>query len=65
MKNTICTGCRIFQVMDGRGLEGIEFYYDSYLKGADYQLTVLKDALGRGFGVEKSWDPITAETTLC
>lgn len=45
-----------FSGMDGRGLEGIEFYYDSYLKGADYQLTVLKDALGRGFGVEKSWD---------
>ena len=35
--------------MDGRGLEGLEFYYDSFLKGHETNRTVLRDALGRGF----------------
>ena len=34
---------------DGRGLEGLEFYYDSYLKGREGSGTVLRDALGRDF----------------
>ena len=34
---------------DGRGLEGLEFYYDSFLKGQESSRTVLSDALGRGF----------------
>jgi cell division protein FtsI (penicillin-binding protein 3) len=34
---------------DGRGLEGLEFYYDSFLKGRESSLTVLRDALGRDF----------------
>lgn len=34
---------------DGMGLEGIEFYYDSFLKGRESSRTVLIDALGRGF----------------
>jgi cell division protein FtsI (penicillin-binding protein 3) len=38
-----------FSGVDGHGLEGIEFYYDSYLKGETVKSTVLKDALGRGF----------------
>ena len=35
--------------MDGRGLEGLEFYYDSFLKGRESSRTVFRDALGRGF----------------
>ncbi len=34
---------------DGRGLEGIEFYYNSFLKGRKSSRTVLRDALGRIF----------------
>ncbi len=37
---------------DGRGLEGLEFYYDAFLKGRENRRTVLKDALGRGFTEE-------------
>ncbi len=39
-----------FTGIDGRGLEGLEFHYDAYLKGGVGEYTVLKDALGRGFG---------------
>lgn len=42
-----------FSGIDGHGLEGIEFYYNDYLKGATDKFTVLKDALGRGFDSEK------------
>jgi cell division protein FtsI (penicillin-binding protein 3) len=38
-----------FSGIDGRGLEGVEFFYDSYLKGEQKKTTVLKDALGRPF----------------
>ena len=41
-----------FSGIDGHGLEGIEFYYDTYLKGEEITLTVLKDALGRDFEAE-------------
>ncbi len=34
---------------DGRGLEGLEFYYESFLKGRESSQTVLRDALGRDF----------------
>jgi len=43
-----------FTDIDDHGLEGIEFYYDAYLKGATSRYTVLKDALGRGFDSEKN-----------
>jgi cell division protein FtsI (penicillin-binding protein 3) len=39
---------------DGRGLEGLEFYYDSFLKGRETSRTVLRDALGRGFTTKGS-----------
>ncbi len=42
-----------FSGTDSRGLEGIEFYYNSYLQGDSCKVTVLKDALGRGFDSEK------------
>ncbi|MBL0687415.1 MAG: hypothetical protein JJV94_06295, partial [Sulfurospirillum sp.] len=35
-----------FVGIDGRGLEGIEFYYNQYLKGNDDRCTVFKDAFG-------------------
>ncbi len=38
--------------VDGRGLEGLEFYYDAFLKGRENRRTVLRDALGRGFTEE-------------
>jgi cell division protein FtsI (penicillin-binding protein 3) len=40
--------------VDGRGLEGLEFYYDAFLKGRESRRTVLRDALGRGFTEEPS-----------
>jgi cell division protein FtsI (penicillin-binding protein 3) len=36
---------------DGRGLEGLEYHYDSFLSGHESSWTVLKDALGRSFTV--------------
>ncbi|MDY6790938.1 MAG: penicillin-binding protein 2 [Thermodesulfobacteriota bacterium] len=38
-----------FTGTDGNGLEGIEFYYDSYLRGTKGNFTILKDAFGNGF----------------
>lgn len=40
-----------FSGIDGRGLEGLEFIYDEYLKGQEIKTKVLKDAKGRGFEV--------------
>ena len=42
-----------FTGIDGHGLEGLEFYYDRELKGAEQRVTVLKDALGRGFDADQ------------
>lgn len=41
-----------FTGVDGAGLEGIEFYYNRYLKGEHSNFTVFKDALGNGFSAE-------------
>jgi len=46
-----------FSGTDGHGLEGIEYYYDTYLKGSTCSFTVLKDAFKRGFDAEKSVMP--------
>jgi len=42
-----------FTGLDGHGMEGIEFYYDSYLKGAERKFTVLTDARGKKFEEEQ------------
>lgn len=42
-----------FAGIDGRGLEGVEFHFDEYLKGDARNCTVLKDALGRGFSPDE------------
>ncbi|MEZ4524825.1 MAG: penicillin-binding protein 2 [Desulfobacterales bacterium] len=42
-----------FTGVDGHGMEGIEFYYDSYLKGAERKFTVLTDARGKKFEAEQ------------
>jgi len=42
-----------FSGIDGHGLEGIEYYYDSYLKGSTCSFTVLKDAFKRRFDAKK------------
>ena len=38
-----------FSGIDGHGLEGMEFYFDTYLMGKEQEITVLTDALGRRF----------------
>lgn len=41
-----------FSGVDGRGLEGVEFFYDRILEGQQAQFRVIRDALGRGLGLE-------------
>jgi cell division protein FtsI (penicillin-binding protein 3) len=43
-----------FTGIDGHGLEGLEFFYDRELNGGEHKVTIFKDALGRGFGVDQS-----------
>ena len=43
-----------FTGVDGSGLEGIEFNYDSHLRGRTDRFTVLRDARGYGFDAELS-----------
>lgn len=38
-----------FTGTDGKGLEGLEFFYNNHLKASKSKYTVMKDALGRGF----------------
>jgi cell division protein FtsI (penicillin-binding protein 3) len=38
-----------FAGIDGRGLEGVEFFYEQHLKASSRKIQVAKDALGRGF----------------
>jgi len=42
-----------FTGIDDHGLEGLEFYYDAELKGSEEKITVIKDALGRGFDSDR------------
>ena len=41
-----------FTGLDGKGLEGIEFYYNQQLQGAEGKITIFEDALGNGFKSE-------------
>ena len=41
-----------FTGLDGKGLEGIEFYYNQQLKGAESKIKIFEDALGNGFRSE-------------
>ena len=41
-----------FTGLDGKGLEGIEFYYNRQLRGIRNQSKVFKDALGNGYRTE-------------
>ena len=41
-----------FTGLDGKGLEGIEFYYNPQLKGAESRIAVIKDALGNNYRSE-------------
>ncbi len=43
-----------FTDIDDNGVEGIEFYCNDDLKGADSRYTVLRDAHGRGFEAENT-----------
>ena len=45
-----------FTGMDGKGLEGVEFFYDSHLRGTDTSVKVLRDAHGNGFQSEPPAD---------
>ena len=42
-----------FTGIDGHGLEGVEFFYDQELRGGEQTVTILKDALGRGFDADQ------------
>lgn len=42
-----------FTGVDGHGLEGIEYNYDKYLRGATGKIKIFRDALGRGFFAQK------------
>jgi cell division protein FtsI (penicillin-binding protein 3) len=42
-----------FTGIDGQGLEGLEFQYEVDLKGPETKVTLLRDALGRGFGPDR------------
>lgn len=42
-----------FTGIDGHGLEGLEFFYDQELKGGEHTVTILRDALGRGFNADQ------------
>ncbi len=53
-----------FAGVDGNGLEGIEYYYDEYLKGKPYRQTVVRDALGRIFQQEEASAPDTEGKSL-
>jgi cell division protein FtsI (penicillin-binding protein 3) len=53
-----------FTGLDGHGLEGLEFFYDRELKGGEYTVTMLKDALGRGFDAERWIGPEQAGNNL-
>ncbi len=46
-----------FSGVDGSGLEGLEYYYDDYLRGNQRQWTIVKDALGRIFHQEAKSQP--------
>ena len=41
-----------FTGMDGKGMEGIEFFHDGYLRGTGTSVRILKDAYGNGFQSE-------------
>jgi cell division protein FtsI (penicillin-binding protein 3) len=40
--------------LDGKGIEGVEYYYNTQLQGSEDRVKVLKDALGRRFESEKT-----------
>jgi cell division protein FtsI (penicillin-binding protein 3) len=42
-----------FAGVDSHGLEGLEYHYDKYLRGATGKIKIFKDALGRGFDAQK------------
>lgn len=46
-----------FSGVDGKGLEGLEYYYDDYLRGNQLQRTIARDALGRIFHRESEGQP--------
>jgi len=46
-----------FSGIDGNGLEGVEYYYDDYLKHTNENRTVLRDALGRAIVAGKELPP--------
>lgn len=45
--------------VDGKGLEGLEFFYNQELQGTRASLDILRDALGRGFAGAASQRPLT------
>jgi len=46
-----------FTGVDGKGLEGLEFFYEHVLRGSQDRYTVWRDARGRRFEMNKNWFP--------
>lgn len=55
-----------FAGVDNQGLEGLEAYYDTYLRGTDGKVVRERDATGRAIpgGVEKRFAPVPGETIV-
>ncbi|MCD6186430.1 MAG: penicillin-binding protein 2 [Deltaproteobacteria bacterium] len=53
-----------FSGIDGHGLEGIEFYYDKYLKGNDDSRTVFRDAFGSVFAADEVKDDYNGKNLI-
>jgi cell division protein FtsI (penicillin-binding protein 3) len=45
-----------FTGLDGKGLEGVEFFHDGHLRGSGTSVRILKDAYGNGFQSEPPSD---------
>jgi cell division protein FtsI (penicillin-binding protein 3) len=52
-QSTLAAQVTGFTGIDGRGLEGVEFYYETQLQGEEKKFVVMKDALGKNFGGER------------
>lgn len=53
-----------FTGMDGKGLEGVEFFYDSHLRGTDTSIWGRRDALGNRFQSEPPADEAASGKNL-
>jgi cell division protein FtsI (penicillin-binding protein 3) len=53
-----------FTDIDDNGLEGLEFYYNNYLRGSSVNFTVFKDALGHNFDAQEGLGSVSGGNNL-